>query len=100
MNTTLREGIQATGAKCLDTIDQYIKGDIGGSDKITVAMRMVNMSLKVEHMNQIKSNSDRSFALRLLPFLPKDVDRDEYVRITQPQLQPLLLGKPEIKKIE
>jgi len=47
----------------------------------------------------IKNQSDRSFALRLLPLMPKDdKTRRAYIALTNPELKPLLLDKPQRKK--
>lgn len=95
MNKKFRETVQGVGDEALGVMGRYFKGEHVSADKITMASRMVGHALKVEHMDQIKEISDKSLALRLIKFLPKDVDRDEYIRLTNPQLKPLLLGKPE-----
>lgn len=98
MNKELRENVQEASQKALTIILEYFKGERPGSAQVKEAMKMVGFGLKVEHMDQISAQSDRSLALRLIKFLPNDVDKDEYIRVTNPQIAPLLLPKPEKKK--
>jgi hypothetical protein len=62
-------------------------------------IRLVGIGLKKEHMEQIGIQSNRSFGLRLLQFLPKnDETRKKYIEMTNPELRPLLAARPDIKK--
>ena len=96
-NENFREGVQEVADHSLGIIREYFSGKRSGTAFVKEAIRMISFGLKVEHMNQIAHYSDRSLALRLIKFLPKDVDKDEYVRLTNPQLMPMLLGRPEKK---
>jgi len=91
----LREKVVEIGEKALKIMDDYFDGRREGTDKIKEASRMITQAIKVEHMNQIQKNSDRSFALRLLPFLPNDESKTKYIELTNPSLKPLLLLKPK-----
>lgn len=91
-----REKILETGDRSLKIMDEYLEGKRAGSDLIKEASKMVAFAIKVEHMNQIKNQADRSFALRLIPFLPKDKEvRERYIEMTNPGLKPLLLSRPK-----
>jgi len=96
MNKKLREDVQGVSKKALAIIKDYFAGNRTDSAQVKEAIRMVGFGLKVEHMDQLSSQNDRSIALRLLKFLP-EVDKQEYIRITNPQIAPLLLKKPEKK---
>ena len=97
MNKDLREGVQKASQTALNIIQEYFNGTRPGSAQVKEAIRMVGFGLKVEHMNQLSMQSDRSLALRLIKFLPTEVDKQEYIRITNPQIAPLLLKKPKKK---
>lgn len=94
MNQDFHDEVRGLAQDGMKLMKKYLAGELGGSDKIAMACRMIQFGLKSEHMKQVKSISDRSLALRMMPYLPKGVDRDEYIRETNPQLKPLLLGKP------
>ncbi|HQT96844.1 MAG TPA: hypothetical protein PK416_03060 [Thermodesulfobacteriota bacterium] len=95
MNKALRTNVQGLANDSLQTIRGAILGTAPMTDKIKEAVRMVNLGIKVEHMDQIAEQSNRSFALRLIPHLPKSVDKEEYVKITNPQIAPLMLARPK-----
>jgi len=95
-NDQLREGILRTTLKAVNIMDNYFNGKLPGSSLVKEASKMIGYGLKVEHMNQLRIQNDRSVALRLIKFLPKDIDRQEYIRLTQPQVAKLM-PKPKRK---
>lgn len=95
MNTTLRANVQELASESVGSIKDAILGKTAMTDRVKEAIRVIGLGIKVEHMNQIAEQSNRSFALRLIPFLPKSVDRDEYVKVTNPQVAPLMLARPK-----
>jgi sensor histidine kinase regulating citrate/malate metabolism len=95
MNKVLRTSVQELAKDSIGPIREAILGKTPMSDKVKEAIRMVSLGIKVEHMDQIAEQSNRSFALRLIPHLPKQVDKDEYVKATNPQIAPLMLGRPK-----
>lgn len=94
-NPGFREGVQDVGNEALTIVREYFSGKRQGTDKVKEAVRMIGFGLKVEHMNQIAEFSNKSLALRLVKFLPKDVDKDQYIHLTNPQLRPMLMAKPK-----
>ena len=91
-----REKVTELGEKGLQIIEEYFDGKRQGTDMVREASKMVSQAVKIEHMNQIQKNMDRSFALRLLPYLPKDKEiRDKYIELTNPQLKGLLESRPQ-----
>jgi len=95
MNKTLRDGVQDLSVDVLNNIRNSLVGSAPMTDKIKESVRMVSLGIKLEHMGQIEEQSNRSFALRLIPHLPKTIDKDEYVRLTNPQIAPLMLPAPK-----
>lgn len=95
---SLRKKVKELGEKALKIMDEYFEGKKEGTDKIKEASKMIAQAIKVDHMDQIQKNADRSFGLRLLPFLPKDGKvREKYIELTNPEVKGLLLGRPEKK---
>ncbi len=91
-----REKVTELGEKGLQIIEEYFDGKRNGTDMIREASKMVSQAVKIEHMNQIQKNTDRSFALRLLPYLPKDKEiREKYIELTNPQIKGLLESRPQ-----
>jgi hypothetical protein len=95
MNATLRTNVQELASESVGSIRDAILGKSALTERVKEAIRVIGLGIKVEHMNQISEQSNRSFALRLIPFLPKTVDRDEYVKVTNPQIAPLMLARPK-----
>jgi len=91
----LKEGIVKVGNIALEVIEKYFGGDDQDEGKVKVANRVVGHSLKVMHMSQVATLTNRSQALRLLKYLPNDETRKEYIKLTQPDTQPLLLDRPK-----
>jgi len=95
MNKALRDNVQDLANESLVTIRDAILGKAPMSDKIKEAIRIVNLGIKAGHLDQIMDTTKASLALRLIPHLPKNVDKDEYVKITNPQIAPLMLTRPK-----
>jgi len=92
----LKERVLETTDKALDIVDRYMKDKGGEEDpKVTMAFKLLNQGIKILHMNQVKTLTERSQALRLLKWLPDDAAREEYIKITNPQAVPLLLKRPK-----
>lgn len=96
MNKKLREGVTGLAEESVSSIKDAILGKVAMTDRIRNAIRVISLGVKVEHMDQLSEQSNRSFALRIVPFLPKDVDRDAYIRATNPQVAPLMLPRPKL----
>lgn len=97
MNSNLREKVQGVSTQAIDMLEKSISGksEIEGGlmDRL---IRMVGMGVKIEHMNQLKEQNDRSFGLRLLTFLPKDEEsRRKYIEMTNPELKQILSSRPK-----
>jgi hypothetical protein len=97
MNEALRGNVQELANEGLSSIKDAVLGKAAMTERVKEVIRIVSLGIKVEHMNQIAAQSNRSFALRLIPHLPKAVDKDEYVKITNPQIAPLMLPRPKKK---
>ena len=82
----------------IDAIESYFKGDEVNPEKVSIAFKLINQATKVMHMNQVRKLTERSQALRLLPWLKDDKARNEYIKLTNPQAAPLLLGRPKSPK--
>ena len=95
MNKELRDNVQDLANESLITIRKSIIEGAPMSDKIKEAVRIVALGIKAGHLDQMADHNRASLALRLIPHLPKDVDKDEYVKLTNPQVKPLMLGKPK-----
>lgn len=96
MNKALRDNVQELANDSLMTIRDAIIGKTVMTDKIREAVRIVALGIKAGHLDQMNDNMRASLALRLIPHLPKDVDKDEYVKLTNPQVRPLMLSKPKV----
>jgi len=82
----------------IEAIENYFKGEEIDPEKVSIAFKLINQATKVMHMNQVRKLTERSQALRLLPWLRNDKARDEYIRLTNPEVTPLLLGRPKSRK--
>ena len=100
MDEDFRGSVQNLAKDALHLMRRYFKGDApADAGKVGAAMRAVGMGVKIEHMNQLKDHGDKSLALRVMNFLPKDEKtRSEYLKITNPEVAPLLLPRPKKKK--
>lgn len=90
----IRERVAEMGEKALKIMDDYFDGKTTGSEKVKFADRAISNAIKVEHMNQISKQSDRSFGLRLIPYLKDDSVKKKYIEMTNPDVKGLLLNKP------
>lgn len=96
MKNDFRKDVKDLAGKSLNLLDQYFSGGPADPAKIRAAIQTLSFGVKVEHMDQLKDHGDKSLALRLFQFLPKDEHiRKEYLKITNPQIKPLLLAKPK-----
>ena len=93
-----REKIVKTADKALGWVNEYLEDKVNDLNKINNAIKVVQLGVKMEHMNQLKEQNKKSLAIRLLKFLPDKETRMEYIKLTNPEIKPLLLKKPEIKK--
>ncbi len=84
------------GNKALSIMEEYLDGKRQGTDKVGFAAKMVTAALKVEHMNQLSDHAKKSFALRLMKYLPVDEElRKQYIKLTNPEIPPKLLDRPK-----
>ena len=90
----IRDTMVEVGETALDIIRNYLSSDIKGGKKVEHAFKMLGVTTKVLHMNQIRTFTERSQALRLMKFLPNDETREEYIKLTNPVAAPLLKARP------
>ena len=81
--------------KALSIIDSYFGSEKVDLKKVDIAAKMVGFGVKIEHINQIKEQGDKSLALRLMKFLPDKDVREKYIKITNPEVAPLLESRPK-----
>ena len=99
MKKEFRTRILTVADRGLEIMEEYFAGTRHGTDKVAEATKMISMGVKVEHMNQMKEQGDKSLALRVIKYLPRDAEvREKYVRMTNPELSNLLLPRPEKKR--
>jgi len=92
----LREKIIDQAIKGALILSEYFEGKRPGSDLIKHASKAIDRGLKADHLNQIQKNTERSFGLRLLQYLPKDATlRKKYIQLTNPEIKGILMAKPE-----
>jgi len=89
----VRQRIVGMANQAMDKIDEYFRGVTDDSEKANIAMRLLSQSTKIINMNQQRIATERSHILKLLPFID-DASRAEYIRLTNPQVSPLLLKRP------
>lgn len=93
MNSDLRANVQETAKEALYILKGYFQGDETKKERVSAAMQMLGFGVKVEHMDQLKDQGDKSLAIRMIQFLPKDeTTRHEYLKITNPQIANLIDG--------
>jgi len=85
----LRENVQELANKILPKIENAIMGDEEMSSAISEAVKIVGFGIKAGHMDEMASYRKASMALRLIPFLPEEVNRDDYVKMMNPELKEL-----------
>jgi len=95
MDEKIRSRIVEMGSKTLDIVGQVFDGENVEPAKVTLASKMLTQVVKVLQMNQVKINTERSQAIRLLPWLKDDRARVEYIQATLPKAAPLMLTRPK-----
>ena len=96
MENQFRDRVVKLGEKGLEIMEEYFDGKRSGTDKVKDAGKIIGFAVKISHMNQLKTATDRSQAIRLLQFIPKE-QRANYIALTNPEAKPFLLSKPEPK---
>ena len=91
---TLKDRIIASGIRALEVVDGYLAGTSEDREKAITGFRILSQAVKVMQQNQVRQLTERSQALRLIPYLPKDA-RNEYIELTNPQVKTLLLDRPK-----
>lgn len=94
MNNEFRNGVQDAAKEALHIVKGYFMGDDAKKDRVNFALKAVGFGVKVEHMDQMKVHGDKSLALRLLPFLKDEDSRNKYIKITNPDIQHLIISRP------
>lgn len=102
MNKVFRDDLQGLASDNLRMLKGYFKGEEEDGEKVKAAIKILGFGVKMEHMNQMKNHTDKSLALRVLQFLPRDdpKTRMEYLKMTNPEIKTLLLKVPEKKKLK
>jgi len=80
----------------LDVIEDYLLNKGKGRftpELVRSAFLLLGQSTKIMQMNQSKALTERSQALRFLPYLRDDKVREEYIKLTNPQLAQLPLKR-------
>jgi hypothetical protein len=97
MVTTFEDQIVVVGDQALELIRSYFAGEHQEADlpKIEKAFRFIGHPIKMLHMKQNRTQQERSQAIRLLKYLRSDGERDEYIKMTQPQAAALLEHRPK-----
>jgi len=97
MSELFRENVASVAQSGLEIMSKYLKGDEGvDENRVRQAARMIGFGVKVEHMNQTRELQTKSLALRLVKLLPQDEEvRNEYIKLTNPDVRPLLAEKIE-----
>jgi len=93
MNQELRSNVQVLANDSLSIIRKAILGESGTDASTKEAVKIVALGIRAGQLNQIEKYRESTLALRLIPHLPKDVDKNEYVRITNPQIKSLMETK-------
>lgn len=62
--------------------------------RIPYAMKLMNLGIKVSHMNQTRMLQKRSLDLRTAPFLPDKESQLAYIKATQYIPPRILRGRP------
>jgi hypothetical protein len=97
MNKNFRSRVQGVSESALGLLEKGIRGDTklegGLMDR---CIRLVGQGLSIEKMESIEKQNDRSFGLRLLPFLPKDESRIHYIEETNPEIKAVMAKRPKL----
>ncbi len=83
----------------LGIIEDYFKkkGKESNPELVRSAFLLLGQSTKIMQMNQVRVLTERSQALRYLPYLADAKIREEYIKISNPQIA-LLLPQRTISK--
>jgi len=88
-----RNRIIGIGEKSLDIMEEFFDGKRHGTDKVKEASQMIREGVKISNRNQVDVQVQRSQAIRLIPYIPKE-KREKYIQFTNPETKPFLLAKP------
>ena len=91
----IQQQIMNAGKRAMDLITDYFEGGLETGPRVDKAFKFVPQAIKIMHMKQLKTQTDRSHAIRILPFLKDEATRQKYIALTQPQVGPLLEHKPK-----
>ncbi len=98
MNEKFRSKVGNLAEKGIRIIDSFFDDNVVDEKRLQAAIKTMTLGVKVEHMNQLKAHGDKSLALRLMNYLPKDDEtRRRYLQMTNPEVIKLL-PRPKIKK--
>ena len=88
----IKQRIVSDADVALDVIEDYLlnRGKKFDPELVRNAFLLLGQATKIVNMNQQKTLTERSQALRFLPYLADDKIREEYIKITNPQLTPFL----------
>jgi len=105
MSDLLKDSIISVGEKAIKVISEYFENskDVEADvdlEKVDRAFKMINNSTRILHMDQVRINTERGHALKLLRYLPNEKIKSEYIKLTNPKLIPLLEAKPNNMKKE
>src|SRR3989304_386349 len=95
---TLKDRIIESGIRALEVVDDYLAGSSEDREKAITGFRILSEAVKVMQQNQVRQLTERSQALRLIPYLPREA-RNDYIELPNPQVKHLLLDKPKVKEI-
>ena len=98
MEKTFDEKILLGAEKSVDKYLSWIEGDQVGSPTIKGAEKLITWAIKIRHLMMIDKNTKRSRELRLMGLLKNEKSRNQYIRLTNPELKAILINKPEKRK--
>lgn len=97
----LKTEIIALGEKAVNVIGRYFDENEKDGVKVDRAIRILDKSTRILHMNQVKDLREKSYMLQLLRFLPDENIKRQYITMMNPQISGLLLdNKPKIKSVK
>jgi hypothetical protein len=95
MNQEFREGVTTRANTALTNVDQILTGNLKDNVIISAILKIVGFGIKIEHIQQVEDYRRKSLAIRILPFLKSEKVREKYIKITHPELRPLLQDRPK-----
>ena len=85
--------------KFLQWFKDYAEGKITSEEQIDKAYKFLRLEQQNRNLTRLTEQGNKSLALRLIRFLPNDDEmKKKYIQMTNPELQPLLIEKPEKEK--